>query len=179
MPLGRGWSGQCCRRRRRQLLMMRQMQMARGRGGSPGCAWRWDRQDLTRLRRRLVSDGLTQKTRNVPDWVPVVLTIWLVWRRYWAPPSCAVSLGILAASSSVGGQCWAAGWAARASGGDGLTGWPVGGVLLGQGTGRNREDWKMSDETRTTARQQEESSRQNDGTHWTEGWRGQIEDWCS
>lgn len=73
-----------------------------GRVGSPGCAWRWDRRVLAGLRRRLVSNDLTQKTRNVPDWAPVVLTIWLVWRRYWAPSS-VVSLGILAASLSVGG----------------------------------------------------------------------------
>lgn len=101
LPLGRGWSGQCCRRRQQLMMMMQQIRLAPGRGGSPGCAWRWDRQVLAGLRRRLVSNGLTQKTRNVPDWAPVVLTIWLVWRRYWAP-SCAASLGILVASSSVG-----------------------------------------------------------------------------
>lgn len=100
LPLGRGWSGQCCGRRQQQLLLMmmrmmtsmQQIQLAPGRGGSPGCAWRWDRQVLAGLRRRLVSNGLTQKTRNVPDWTPVVLTIWRVWRRYWAP-SCDASLG--------------------------------------------------------------------------------------
>lgn len=101
LPLGPGWSGRCCRRQQ-LVVVVQEVRVVLGRGGSPGCAWLWDRQVLAGLRRRLVSNGSTQKTRNVPDWVPVVLTIWLMWRRYWAP-SCAVDLGILAASSSVGG----------------------------------------------------------------------------
>lgn len=118
LPLGPGWSGRCCRRR--QLVVMVhefRVVLGLGRRGSPGCAWLRDRQVLAGLRRRLVSNGLTQKTRNVPDWVPVVLTIWLMWRRYWAP-SCAVDLGILAAFVVGRRRRWTAGWAARASGGD-------------------------------------------------------------